>query len=107
MNPIGPDETEVLMFPVLLDGVPPEINELRMRQHESFYGPSSSGSPDDAEIFERAQMGMNATVNPWIDMSRGLNREIVDVDGTRVGRISDETTQRGQMREWKRLMSMA
>ena len=106
VNPISPDETEVLMFPVLLEDVPDEINALRMRQHESFYGPSSSGSPDDAEIFERAQMGMKATVNPWIDMSRGLNREIVDVDGTRVGRISDETTQRGQMREWKRLMSL-
>ncbi len=106
INPISADETEVLMFPVLLEDVPDEINALRMRQHESFYGPSSSGSPDDAEIFERVQMGMKATVNPWIDMSRGLNREIVDVDGTRVGRISDETTQRGQMREWKRRMSV-
>ena len=106
INPISADETEVLMFPVLLEDVPDEINTLRMRQHESFYGPSSSGSPDDGEIFERVQMGMKATVNPWIDMSRGLNREIVDVDGTRVGRISDETTQRGQMREWKRRMSV-
>ena len=105
MNPIAADETEVLMFPVLLEDVPGEINMLRMRQHESFYGPSSSGSPDDGEIFERAQMGMNATVNPWIQMSRGLHREYVDEDGTRVGRISDETTQRGQMREWKRLMT--
>lgn len=105
MNPVAADETEVLMFPVLLDGVPDAINELRIRQHESFYGPSASGSPDDGEIFERAQMGMNATVNPWLEMSRGLNREFVDQDGTRVGRISDETTQRGQMREWKRLMT--
>lgn len=105
MNPIAADQTEVLMFPVLLEDVPDEINTMRMRQHESFYGPSSSGSPDDGEIFERAQMGMNATVNPWIEMSRGLNREYVDEDGTRVGRISDETTQRGQMREWKRLMT--
>jgi len=105
MNPIAADETEVLMFPVLLEGVPDEINTLRIRQHESFYGPSASGSPDDAEIFERAQLGMNATVNPWLEMSRGLHREFVDVDGTRVGRISDETTQRGQMREWKRLMT--
>lgn len=105
INPVAPDETEILMFPVLLDGVPDEINAMRMRQHESFYGPSASGSPDDAEIFERVQKGMNATINPWIDVSRGLNREVVDKDGTRVGRISDETTQRGQLREWKRLMN--
>ena len=48
---------------------------------------------------------MCATINPWIDISRGLHREIVDTDGTRVGRISDETTQRGQIREWRRLMT--
>lgn len=107
MNPIAAEETEILMFPVMFDGVPDEINTLRLRQHESFYGPSSAGSPDDAEIFERAQLGMRATVNPWIDISRGLHREIIDEDGTRVGKISDETTQRGQMREWKRLMTGA
>lgn len=105
MNPVAAGETEVLMFPVMLGGVPEEINTLRLRQHESFYGPSSAGSPDDAEIFERAQNGMCATINPWIDISRGLHREIVDTDGTRVGRISDETTQRGQIREWRRLMT--
>ena len=107
MNPISPDETEILMFPVMFDGVPDELNTLRLRQHESFYGPSSAGSPDDAEIFERAQHGMRAVVNPWIDISRGLHREEVDADGTRVGKISDETTQRGQMREWSRLMTGA
>ncbi|MBV1868410.1 MAG: Rieske 2Fe-2S domain-containing protein [Marinosulfonomonas sp.] len=107
VNPISADETEVLMFPVRLGDVPDEINTLRLRQHESFYGPSSAGSPDDAEIFERVQQGMKATVNPWIDMSRGLHREVVEEDGTRVGKISDETTQRGQMREWRRLMKGA
>ncbi len=106
-NPISADETEILMFPVMLDGVPDEVNTLRLRQHESFYGPSSAGSPDDAEIFERAQLGMKATVNPWIDISRGLHREEVEPDGSRVGKISDETTQRGQMREWRRLMTRA
>lgn len=107
MNPISAGETEVLMFPVMFDGVPEEFNTLRLRQHESFYGPSSAGSPDDAEIFERAQQGMRATVNPWIDISRGLHREEVEEDGTIVGRISDETTQRGQIRAWRRLMNEA
>jgi phenylpropionate dioxygenase-like ring-hydroxylating dioxygenase large terminal subunit len=107
VNPISAEETEILMFPVRLGDVPDEINTLRLRQHESFYGPSSAGSPDDAEIFERVQQGMKATVNPWIDMSRGLHREVVEEDGTRVGKISDETTQRGQIREWRRLMKHA
>jgi hypothetical protein len=63
------------------------------------------GQPDDTEIFERNTDGLQATVNPWVDLSRGRNREYVDSDGSIVGKISDEVTQRGQMREWSRLMS--
>ncbi|MEX0405297.1 Rieske 2Fe-2S domain-containing protein [Aquibium sp. LZ166] len=104
MNPISANETEILMFPVLFEGVPDEINSMRLRQHESFYGPAGAGSPDDAEIFERTQRGMHAQVEPWIDISRGLNRERIDEDGTTIGLISDEVTQRAQVREWRRLM---
>jgi len=105
LNPISPEECEVIMFPVLFEGVSPEINALRLRQHESFYGPAGSGSPDDAEIFERVQKGMMAQVNPWLEISRGLHREEHGADGVITGRISDEVTQRGQMRQWRELMT--
>ena len=107
INPIAPDESEVLMFAVRLEGVSDAMNELRLRQHESFYGPAGSGSPDDAEIFERAQRGMLAEVEPWIEFSRGMERETVDTDGTIVGLITDEVTQRGQARRWRDLMTRA
>ncbi len=42
---------------------------------------------------------------PWLDISRGMNREWGDKDGSTVGNISDEVPQRGQMREWLRLMT--
>ncbi|MBF6571430.1 MAG: Rieske 2Fe-2S domain-containing protein [Candidatus Binataceae bacterium] len=105
INPISPTQTEVIMFPVLLKGVSPEINALRLRQHESFYGPASSGSPDDGEIFERVQRGMLAQVEPWIDISRGLSREFVDSDGSIVANVTDEVPQRAQMRQWLALMT--
>lgn len=105
INPLGPDESEVLMFPVLLDGVSAEMNALRIRQHESFYGPAGAGSPDDAEIFERVQRGLAAQVDPWVEISRGMNREARQADGTIVGLITDEVTQRGQMRRWLELMT--
>lgn len=105
MVPLEAGRTEVLMFPVLLKGVSPEINTMRLRQHESFYGPAGAGSPDDAEIFERVQRGMNAQVDPWIDISRGIGRENVESDGTITGHISDEVPQRGQMRHWLKLMT--
>jgi phenylpropionate dioxygenase-like ring-hydroxylating dioxygenase large terminal subunit len=105
MNPLGPDETEVLMFPVLFEGVSSELNEMRLRQHESFYGPAGSGSPDDGEIFERVQKGLHAQVEPWVEISRGMNREKTLDDGTVEGLITDEVPQRGQFREWLSLMT--
>ena len=105
VNPISVDQTEVIMFPVLFENVSDEINAMRLRQHESFYGPAGSGSTDDAEIFERVQLGLNAVVEPWIDISRGMEREWLDSDGTIVGHVTDEVPQRGQMRQWLRMMS--
>ena len=105
MNPLAADRTEVLMFAVRLKGVSDGFNEVRLRQHESFYGPAGAGSPDDAEIFERAQRGMLAEVAPWVEISRGMTREVVDDDGTIVGLITDEVTQRGQVRRWRELMT--
>jgi len=105
LNPLATDETQIVMWPVKLLGVPDGINQMRMRAHESFYGAASGGSPDDAEVFERAQRGLQANVDPWIDISRGMQREVVDVDGTIVGQASDEVPQREQMREWARLMA--
>lgn len=107
VRPVAADRTEVLMFPTTLKGVPDAINESRLRTHEAFYGPASLGSPDDAEIFERNQAGLSAAVDPWVLLARGLERERVDADGSIVGGITDETTQRGQLRQWKLLMEQA
>ncbi|QGN53996.1 Rieske 2Fe-2S domain-containing protein [Novosphingobium sp. Gsoil 351] len=105
VNPLSVDETEVQMFPVLFANASVELNALRLRQHESFYGPAGSGSTDDAEIFERVQLGLQASVDPWINISRGMNREHVEDDGTVVGHITDEVPQRGQMRQWLAMMT--
>jgi phenylpropionate dioxygenase-like ring-hydroxylating dioxygenase large terminal subunit len=105
INPVAVDQTEVIMLPVLFDGASTELNALRLRQHESFYGPAGSGSTDDAEIFERTQTGLNATVDPWIDISRGMDREWVDEDGSIVGHMSDEVPQRAQMQQWLEMMT--
>ena len=103
--PLSPGETEVLMYPVFLKGVEPGINAKRLRAHEAFYGPAAAGSPDDAEIFERTQRGLLADAEPWVLLSRGIEREQVDEDGSVTACISDEITQRAQMQEWKRLMT--
>jgi len=103
--PVAVDRTDVYLYPVRLGGVSEEMNEIRLRRHEDFYGSAGYGQPDDTEIFERNTDGLQAVVNPWIDLSRGRNRERVDPDGSIVGHISDEVPQRAQLREWARMMS--
>ena len=105
MIPVAADCTEVLAFPVRLGGVSDEINAQRLRAHEFFFGPSGLGTPDDIEIFERAQLGMQVDESPWIDFSRGKSREVTQPDGTIVGHMTDEVPQRGQFREWRALMA--
>lgn len=105
MIPISACETEIHMYPIFLEEVHPEFNTARLRTHEDFYGPASFGSPDDADIFERVQQGLQAGDNPWIAVGRGLDRECVEAGDVRVGHISDEATQRAQFTEWRRLMT--
>jgi hypothetical protein len=55
-------------------------------------------------MFERNQIGLSAQLDPWLLLARGLGRERRDVDGTLVGQITDEVTQRAIWRQWKKVM---
>ena len=105
VQPISAAETEVSLYPTLLKGVPQEVNAARLRGHESFYGPSGMGATDDLEMFERVQMGLGGQLEPWLLFARGLRREQRDIDGTLVGQMTDELTQRGMWNQWKKMMS--
>ena len=105
IQPIKVDETEVFLYPTFLQGVPQEVNVARLRGHESFYGPAGGGATDDLEMFERNQMGLRSQFDPWLLLARGLGRETHDEDGTLVGQVTDEVTQRGIWRQWKKMMT--
>jgi phenylpropionate dioxygenase-like ring-hydroxylating dioxygenase large terminal subunit len=105
IRPIAADHTEVYLYPTLLKGVEPELNQWRLRGHESFFGPAGFGAPDDLEMFERMQVGFQNDLDPWLLLSRGMHRERREPDGTRVGHVTDEVTQRGIWREWRRVMT--
>jgi phenylpropionate dioxygenase-like ring-hydroxylating dioxygenase large terminal subunit len=106
IQPLGAGETVVHMYPAILKGAPDELNEARLRSHEAFYGPASGGNTDDYEVFERTQTGMMGVVDPWVILSRGLERQYVDhedatIPGTLKSEGSDEVTQRGMFIRWK------
>ncbi len=117
IRPIAVDHVEITYHCAFLAGVPPEINAARLRSTVGRRGPAGSIDVDDAEMFERNQLGMHQTVNPWKFIGRGLSREHIDQDegvpeayrleNTLVGHIADEVTQRAQLRWWASELSGA
>ena len=105
IRPVAVDRTEVFIYPTLLSDVPPEMNEERLRRHESFYGPAGGGATDDLEVFERVTAGLRAKVDPWIRIDRGLGREVVADDGTVSAQITSELSNRAILGHWRRVMS--
>lgn len=106
--PLGPDRTQVFLYPLMPKAFGDEQRSVVLRNHEAFYGPAGAGSADDIEVgFERVTSGLGATATSedWVLMSRGLARETVDEGtGLRYGRSSDEVPQRGFYRRWLELM---
>jgi phenylpropionate dioxygenase-like ring-hydroxylating dioxygenase large terminal subunit len=101
--PVSARRTEVYGWATLGDGAHPLINQLRLRMQEVFNGPAGLGSPDDLEMFNRCQAGLETGNNEDVLFWRGLTREETEDDAL-VSRGSDETPFRGQYREWSRLM---
>ena len=105
IRPVRHDRTEVALAPVLLDAVPEELNTQRLRQFEAFYTPAGGGIHDDIEMFNRVFEGLQCSMEPWLLLRRGLHREQQDADGTIVGQITDEVSQRAMYRHWKAVMT--
>jgi len=106
IDPVSVDQTVVSVRPLLVDGAPEQVNWLRLRYHELFYGPAGFGQPDDFEMFERVEAALGDTQDGWFRFERGYGGEqAVDDGDTTLGNVSDETPQRGQYRQWKALMT--
>ncbi len=105
VQPMSVDETYVYYQPMLLKGVPQEINEARLRDHEFGFGPAGLISPDDIEIMERNQIGVQAQGNDWQFIGRGMHRDKLLPDGGSTGFTMDECHLRGMWQHYGRLMS--
>jgi len=104
-QPIRVNETHVYYHPLLLKGVAAEINEARLREHEFGFGPAGFISPDDIEIMERNQIGVQARGNDWQHIARGLHRVREMPGGGTAGYTMDENHLRGMWQHYARLMS--
>src|SRR5271156_1585482 len=104
IEPLSVDSTALSWYGTTIEGVPDEINTLRMRMQEDF---PAFGEPDDLANFEEAQRGMLIPEMEWIDVSRGAGtgRETTDDRGVVTGPVTDEHHVRGYFQEWTRLMT--
>ncbi|MFU8830402.1 MAG: (2Fe-2S)-binding protein, partial [Phycisphaerales bacterium] len=106
-QPISVNQTEVYSFPTWFEGVDDEINESRLLQLQWRHSQAGLIGPDDVEMFTGAQSGMAAAEVGWINLTRGLNTEVEQADGVRVGESSSETPLRAIHRGWSSLMNEA
>jgi phenylpropionate dioxygenase-like ring-hydroxylating dioxygenase large terminal subunit len=105
IEPVSVGRTVVSVRPLLAPDAPDELNWLRLRYHELFYGPAGFGQPDDFEMFDRVEEGLADTEDGWLRFERGHGEENqVDEGETALGNVTDETPQRGQYRQWRALM---
>ncbi|HXG35367.1 MAG TPA: SRPBCC family protein, partial [Dehalococcoidia bacterium] len=109
IRPVAVNRTEVTLFPLLKKDAPPEVNFDRLRRYEEFYGPGGFASPDDWEIFNRIQKGIQADSqegSQWVLHLRGLDNEEIDERGIRTNRGGfGEASQRAIYRHWKQAMA--
>ena len=101
-QPLSVNECVLWHTPMLLDGVPPEINTRIIRQSVAAMGPASFLLADDSIISERQQVAAGG-LGGWLDLSRGSSREVRSGAAV-IGHISDETTNRGFWSHYLRAM---
>jgi benzoate/toluate 1,2-dioxygenase subunit alpha len=106
IQPVNPRKTVVTMYPTMLKGAPDALNEQRLREHEEGFSATGFVGTDDYEAFVCVEEGLKAESVEWLVLLRGIQDEKVLENGARWGQPSDETPQRGQYREWKRLLTM-
>jgi phenylpropionate dioxygenase-like ring-hydroxylating dioxygenase large terminal subunit len=106
VEPVSAEECVHWHTPMFLRGAP-EFNGRLLRMAEAGMGPASFLMPEDLTVASRNQLGLRARTAAWLELSRGLGREVVDAEGRTVSHVTDETTNRGFWRHYRAVMAQA
>ncbi|CAN5681509.1 aromatic ring-hydroxylating dioxygenase subunit alpha [soil metagenome] len=85
----------------------PDLNRRLRQQTMGSVGPAGFLLADDAEMYERTQLGVQAQSPEWLYLGRGKHREREDENGYLIGDATDETPTRGIWRHYRSLMEAA
>lgn len=105
LEPVSVDQSLICQTAAMLDGVPDLVNETRLSRHQAAFGPAGFIIPDDMAIFARSQQAMTGAPDRRVVLSRGLEREHPESEGTVISHIADETGMRGGWQQYLKLMT--
>jgi phenylpropionate dioxygenase-like ring-hydroxylating dioxygenase large terminal subunit len=106
IQPLSVDETVQHVTALQFKGAP-DLNRRMRQQTMGSVGPAGFLLADDAEMYERTQMGVQMRNPEWLYLGRGKHRERRDEDGFLIGDNTDEVPTRGIWRHYKSLMEAA
>ncbi|PKO64302.1 MAG: ring-hydroxylating oxygenase subunit alpha [Betaproteobacteria bacterium HGW-Betaproteobacteria-16] len=106
LQPLSVDHTVQHVTAIQFKGAP-DINRRLRQQTMGSVGPAGFLLADDAAMYERTQLGVQASNPEWLYLGRGRHRERLDGNGYRIGDATDETPSRGIWRHYKSLMEAA
>ena len=103
IQPLSVNETVQHVTALQFKGAP-DLNRRLRQQTMGSVGPAGFLLADDAEMYERTQLGVQARRPEWLFLGRGQHRERVDAQGHLIGDATDETPSRGIWRHYRSLM---
>jgi len=106
LQPLAVNETVQHVTAIQFKGAP-DLNRRMRQQTMGSVGPAGFLLADDAEMYERTQLGVQASNPEYLFLGRGKHREREDADGMLIGDATDETPSRGIWRHYKSLMEAA
>jgi len=80
----------------------PELRAIRLDNFVSFLGPAGFGSPDDIEMLEICQKGVESSPIEWTELSKGMSSDEDLL--TRTGGPDDEVQFQAFWAQWDRVM---
>lgn len=106
IQPLAVNETVQHVTALQFKGAP-DLNRRLRQQTMGSVGPAGFLLADDAEMYERTQLGVQSRQPEWLFLGRGKHRERLDGDGYLIGDATDETPTRGIWRHYRSLMQAA
>jgi phenylpropionate dioxygenase-like ring-hydroxylating dioxygenase large terminal subunit len=106
IQPMAVNETVQHVTALQFRGAP-DLNRRMRQQTMGSVGPAGFLLADDAEMYERTQMGVQMRSPEWLYLGRGKHRERLDANGFRIGDATDETPSRGIWRHYRSMMEAA